>query len=85
MKTATLRDLRYDFSKIEAWLRSGEEVQITKRSKPFCRVVPDTAAAPPEAVSERPDFDAFRTRVWGRRQFSQEEIEEARVLETGEP
>ncbi len=40
MKTATLRDLRYSFSKIEAWLRAGEEVQITKHSKPLGRLLP---------------------------------------------
>jgi hypothetical protein len=31
MKTASLRDLRYRFKKVEHLLRQGEEVQITKR------------------------------------------------------
>ena len=35
MKTATVRDLRYDFPKIEAWLAGGEEILITKHSKPI--------------------------------------------------
>jgi hypothetical protein len=35
MKTATVRDLRYDFPKIEAWLEGGEEIIITKHSKPI--------------------------------------------------
>ena len=33
MKTATLRELRNDFSKLENWLKEGEEIQIRRRSK----------------------------------------------------
>ena len=31
MKEASVRDLRYDFKKIERLLRQGEEIRITKR------------------------------------------------------
>ena len=41
MKTATVRDLRNEFSRISKWLAAGETVQILKRGKPFARVVPD--------------------------------------------
>ena len=34
MRTATVRDLRQNFPKIERWLESGEPVTITKRDKP---------------------------------------------------
>ena len=41
MKTATVRDLRNDFSRVSKWLEAGETVQIIKRGKPFARVVPE--------------------------------------------
>lgn len=34
MKTATVRDLRQNFPKIERWLEAGEPVTITKRDRP---------------------------------------------------
>jgi hypothetical protein len=33
MRKASLRDLRYEFKKIERLLRQGEEIQITKRRR----------------------------------------------------
>lgn len=35
MKTVTVRDLRNNFSKVEAWLSEGEEIRIEKRGKPI--------------------------------------------------
>jgi len=56
MKTATVRDLRYSFSRIARWLRAGESVEITYRRKKLARLVPSgrRAGEPPEV----PDFDA---------------------------
>jgi antitoxin (DNA-binding transcriptional repressor) of toxin-antitoxin stability system len=85
MKTATLRDLRYDFSKIEAWLRSGEEVQITKRSKPFCRMLPESSASSAGSLPPHPDYKSRLRDIWGDRVFTQAEVEDMRTLETGEP
>ena len=83
MKTATVRDLRYDFPRIEAWLSSGEEILITKHSKPIGRITPATSAETP--LPPLPDFEARRKRTWGDRFFTQEEVEEMRAFETGEP
>lgn len=83
MKTATLRDLRYSFPKIEAWLRAGEEVQITRHAKPVAHLTRPTNAKP-----ARFDAEAHRARIrkiWGDRVFSAAEVEEMRALETGEP
>lgn len=83
MKTATIRDLRYDFAKLEAWLRNGEEIQITKHNKPVAtlfKAKPVKKAHPP-----LPDFKARRKRIWGDRVFSVKEVEEMRAFETGEP
>jgi prevent-host-death family protein len=41
MKTATVRDLRNEFARISKWLEKGETVTLTKRGKPFARVVPE--------------------------------------------
>lgn len=84
MKTATVRDLRYDFPKIEAWLEGGEEVLITKHSKPVARLSPPSAAGG-KPLPPLPDFEARRKRIWGERVFTNEEVEEMRAFETGEP
>lgn len=52
MKTASVRDLRYDFKKLSRLLQQGEEVQITSRRRVIARLVPETEA--PSA--ELPDF-----------------------------
>ena len=83
MKTATIRDLRYDFAKLEGWLRSGEEIQITKHNKPVATLLkarPVTKERPPQ-----PDYHARLQRIWGDRVFSAKEVEEMRAFETGEP
>jgi hypothetical protein len=33
MKTGSVRDLRNNFAKLEAWLEEGEQIQIEKRGK----------------------------------------------------
>lgn len=62
MKKATVRDLRYDFPKIERALRSGEEIQITKRSRVIARLVPERGSA------ELPDFMARLRAIFGDKQ-----------------
>lgn len=51
MKTVSVRDLRYDFPKVEQMLRAGEEIQITKRKRPIARLIPEPLDKPP-----LPDF-----------------------------
>ena len=84
MKTATIRDLRYDFPKLEAWLAGGEEILITKHSKPVAKIsLPTTEVA--GNLPPHPDYAARRKRIWGDRVFTREEVEEMRAFETGEP
>ena len=45
MQTLTVRDLRYDFGKVEAWLADGEEIEITKHGKPVARLSPPALRA----------------------------------------
>jgi antitoxin (DNA-binding transcriptional repressor) of toxin-antitoxin stability system len=59
MKTASIRDLRYDFPKIERALRAGQEIQITKRNRVIARLVPENP------TPERPDFAARIREIYG--------------------
>lgn len=84
LKTATVRDLRYDFPKIEAWLAGGHEIAITKRGKPLARLSPETRGGNGGKL-KHPDTAARRRRIWGDRVFTAAEVEAMRAFETGEP
>ncbi len=79
MKTATVRDLRNNFSKLEAWLREGEEVRIDRRSGPVAWLYPARQQA--ERPVPMPDFAARLKALWGDRVFSEEEVAEMRAWE----
>ncbi len=61
MTKASVRDLRYDFKKIERLLLRGEEVQITKRKRVIARLVPETEGV----KKEMPDFAARVRKIFG--------------------
>jgi antitoxin (DNA-binding transcriptional repressor) of toxin-antitoxin stability system len=61
MTKASVRDLRYDFKKIERLLLQGEEIQITKRRRVIARLVPE----PAEAAQKMPDFEARVRKIYG--------------------
>lgn len=46
MKTASVREVRNQFSKISKWLEEGETVQILKRGQPVGRIVPEKQKQP---------------------------------------
>lgn len=50
MKTATVRELRTAFPRVESWLAEGENVLITKAGRPVAQLT-----QPPKAVA-KPDF-----------------------------
>lgn len=58
---ATVRDLRYRFSKIEDSLAEGHEIEITKRKRVVARLIPPAAPA----RSKRPDFLARLKKIYG--------------------
>jgi antitoxin (DNA-binding transcriptional repressor) of toxin-antitoxin stability system len=70
MKTATIRDLRSHFPKLEAWLHQGDSVAITKHGVHVASLVP---AAPAQARGKKVDFAAQAKRIWGDTQFSEEQ------------
>jgi len=65
MKTASVRDLRYSFKKIERLLRQGEEIQITKRRRVIARLVPESVPSTPEL----PDFLGRIRAIYGNKVF----------------
>ncbi len=46
MKTATVRELRNNYSKVLKWVAKGEEVEVTRRGKVVAKVIPPTSAKP---------------------------------------
>ncbi len=64
MKIASIRDLRYHFSEIEARLQSGEEVEIRRRKRAIARLVPIRARLDPY-----PDFAGIQKEIFGRRKM----------------
>ena len=77
MQTATLNNLRTRVPFLEAWLRAGEEIAITRQGVPVARLVPE-AAPPPERARVFDDLAGhFRRQLkatWGDRVFSEEEV-----------
>ena len=61
MKRASVRDLRYRFAEVEAMLREGKEIQITKRKRVIACLTPAGVTAP----SQRPDFLARLKKIYG--------------------
>jgi len=61
MKKASIRELRYDFRRIERLLHQGEEIQITKRRRVIARLVPEDTTD----VARLPDFLARLRSIYG--------------------
>jgi len=79
MKTATVRDLRNNFSKLEAWLGEGEEIRIEKRGKPIAFLSATRRAGKTRIA--KPDWAARRRAIWGGKVFSDEEVRAMREAE----
>ena len=79
MKTATVRDLRNQFSRVAAWIAEGEPVEITKGGKLFARLVPPAPAKPHKLV--KVDFEKQLRETWGDRVFSAKEVAAMRAAE----
>ena len=80
MKTASVRDLRNNFTSLEAWLAEGETIQIEKRGTPVALLTPANAAGQNKGV-DRPDVHARLKRIWGDRCFTAEEVKAMREYE----
>lgn len=65
MKRASVRDLRYDFPKVEKMLAEGEAVEITKRKRVIARMEPPKAAV----AAPIPDFLERMKKIYGDRKL----------------
>jgi antitoxin (DNA-binding transcriptional repressor) of toxin-antitoxin stability system len=68
MKTASIREVRHDFSRILEWVTSGEEVAITKRRETVARLLPVTRRKITRV--KMPDVTARLKKVFGRKVIS---------------
>lgn len=82
MQTLTIRDLRYDFGKVETWLADGEEIEITKHGKPVAHLTLPRSKNPPKFDTEA--HLRWMKETWGDRVFSAEEVREMREAELGD-
>lgn len=77
MKIATVRVLRNDFPRIEAWVHEGESVNISKRGKVIATLVPATA----QPLGPKVDIMTRLRKNWGERVFTMEEVQAMRSEE----
>lgn len=59
MKTATVRDLRNNFSQLSTWIDDGETIEITKRGVSYVQVIPTKK----NLLKKRPNFHERAIRV----------------------
>lgn len=83
MVTTKFEELGSNLPQIEAWLQSGEEIELTRRGQSMARVVPviarEEATAPVKA-----DFAGRMKAIWGDFVFSDREVLEMRAAERGD-
>jgi antitoxin (DNA-binding transcriptional repressor) of toxin-antitoxin stability system len=79
VRTATVRDLRNNFAKLEAWLKNGEEICIEKRGEPVAMLTAMRRAKVDKV--KNPDFAARRKAIWGDRVFTAAEVRAMREAE----
>ena len=60
MKTATIRELRHETSRILAWIENGESVEVQRKNKPVAVLSPINTA-----LAERPDFAGRLREIYG--------------------
>jgi antitoxin (DNA-binding transcriptional repressor) of toxin-antitoxin stability system len=84
MKRATVRELRNEFPRIEAWVHEGESILISKRGKVIATLVPgagNSLARESSHQAPKPDIMARLQETWGGRVFSLEEVAAMRADE----
>jgi prevent-host-death family protein len=74
MKTASIREVRHDFSRILEWVADGEEVAITRRGETVARLLPATRKK--VARAKMPDVTARLQKVFERKIISDKAMKE---------
>jgi antitoxin (DNA-binding transcriptional repressor) of toxin-antitoxin stability system len=81
MKTATVRELRNEFPRIEAWVHEGESVSISKRGQIIATLVPVWATHSGPGKPAKPDIMSRLHETWGGRVFTLKEVAAMRADE----
>ena len=84
MKTASVRELRNEFPRIEAWVHEGESVNISKRGKVIATLVPAMGATSSQPRPAKVDIMARLKETWSGRVFTMEQIAAMRADELAE-
>lgn len=79
MKTATVRDLRNNFSRLEAWLAEGETIEIRKRGETVAEL--HKPSHKKKAEPPMPDFMGRMRKIWKGRVFTAVEVARMRADE----
>lgn len=83
MKTVTVQELRNEFPRIEAWVREGDSIHISKHGKIIATLVP-VGASKSRPQSAKVDLMARLKETWGDRVFTVEEAAAMREDELAE-
>ena len=81
MRTATVRELRNEFPRIEAWVHEGESINISKRGKIIATLIPASGVAAPRQPRPKVDIMARLRETWGGRVLTLEQVESMRADE----
>lgn len=81
MKTATLRDLRNNFGKLESWLAEGQQVKILKRGEPVAVLRRPAKGGRKKTGLPSPNFKSRREALWGKNILSAKEVAQMRKAE----
>jgi len=82
MKTATIRDLRHDFSRVAKWIDDGEKVAITRRGHEFAVLAPAKSLKLKKSL-KIPDFTGQMRGIFGKRMLNSKESAEIREAMRG--
>ena len=86
MKAATVRELRNEFPRIEAWIHEGESINISKRGKVIATLVPALGSTTSPQRPPKVDIMARLRETWGERVFTTEQVAAMRADElAGDP
>jgi antitoxin (DNA-binding transcriptional repressor) of toxin-antitoxin stability system len=72
MRTASIREVRHDLSRILEWVANGEEVTITKRRRTVARLSPPGARK--STRKPMPDIGGRLQKVFGRKVISDQAV-----------
>jgi len=70
MKSASIRELKHELTKVLNWVQDGEAVEITKRGQVVARLTPPPVKSARGRKKARPDFAARLRRIYGDTKFA---------------